>query len=355
MAWQGLIEEFRDYLPVTDSTPVVTLNEGNTPLIKVDNLAEYLGISASWYVKFEGVNPTGSFKDRGMCMAVTKAKEDGMNTIICASTGNTSASAAAYAAKAGMKCIVLIPKGKIAMGKLSQAMMHGAKVIQIDGNFDLALNIVRKIAETEPIALVNSVNPYRIDGQKTGAFEIVDQLGFAPDYHFMPVGNAGNITAYWKGYNEFLSLGKIDRLPKMMGFQAEGAAPIVRGHVVEEPETIATAIRIGNPASWKFAEAARDESGGTIGMISDDEISKYQQLLANKDGVFCEPACAVSIAGVVQMKDSVQFKETDTIVSIITGHGLKDPDHAISVSVQPELVDADYDSVLSCILSTVNE
>ena len=214
---------------------------------------------------------------------------------------------------------------------------------------------MRKIAETEPIALVNSVNPFRIDGQKTGAFEIVDQLGFAPDYHFMPVGNAGNITAYWKGYNEFLSLGKIDRLPKMMGFQAEGAAPIVRGHVVEEPETIATAIRIGNPASWKFAEAARDESGGTIGMISDDEISKYQQLLANKDGVFCEPACAVSIAGVVQMKDSVQFKETDTIVSIITGHGLKDPDHAISVSVQPELVDADYDSVLSCILSTVNE
>ena len=355
MAWKGLIEEYREYLPVTDKTPVVTLNEGNTPLIKIDNLAEHLGINASWYVKFEGVNPTGSFKDRGMCMAVTKAKEDGMTTVICASTGNTSASAAAYAAKAGMKCIVLIPKGKIAMGKLSQAMMHGAKVIQIDGNFDIALNIVRKIAETEPIALVNSVNPYRIDGQKTGAFEIVEQLGFAPDYHFMPVGNAGNITAYWKGYNEYLELGKTDRLPKMMGFQAEGAAPIVRGHVVENPETIATAIRIGNPASWKFAEAARDESGGAIGMVSDDDISMYQQLLANKDGVFCEPACAVSIAGVVQMKDTIEFKETDTIVSIITGHGLKDPDHAISVSVQPELVDADYNSVLSCILSTVNE
>ena len=355
MAWKGLIEEYREYLPVTDKTPVVTLNEGNTPLIKIDNLAEHLGINASWYVKFEGVNPTGSFKDRGMCMAVTKAKEDGMTTVICASTGNTSASAAAYAAKAGMKCIVLIPKGKIALGKLSQAMMHGAKVIQIDGNFDIALNIVRKIAETEPIALVNSVNPYRIDGQKTGAFEIVEQLGFAPDYHFMPVGNAGNITAYWKGYNEYLELGKTDRLPKMMGFQAEGAAPIVRGHVVENPETIATAIRIGNPASWKFAEAARDESGGAIGMVSDDDISMYQQLLANKDGVFCEPACAVSIAGVVQMKDTIEFKETDTIVSIITGHGLKDPDHAISVSVQPELVDADYNSVLSCILSTVNE
>ena len=355
MAWKGLIEEYREYLPVTDKTPVVTLNEGNTPLIKIDNLAKHLGINASWYVKFEGVNPTGSFKDRGMCMAVTKAKEDGMTTVICASTGNTSASAAAYAAKAGMKCIVLIPKGKIAMGKLSQAMMHGAKVIQIDGNFDIALNIVRKIAETEPIALVNSVNPYRIDGQKTGAFEIVEQLGVAPDYHFMPVGNAGNITAYWKGYNEYLELGKTDRLPKMMGFQAEGAAPIVRGHVVENPETIATAIRIGNPASWKFAEAARDESGGSIGMVSDDDISKYQQLLANKDGVFCEPACAVSIAGVVQMKGTIEFKETDTIVSIITGHGLKDPDHAISVSVQPELVDADYESVLSCILSTVNE
>ena len=355
MIWNGLIKGFKEYLPVTDETPIVSLNEGNTPLIKIDNLAEYLGINAEWYVKFEGANPTGSFKDRGMCMAVTKAKEAGMTTVICASTGNTSASAAAYAAKAGLKCIVLIPKGKIAMGKLSQAMMHGAKVIQIDGNFDVALNIVRKIAETEPIALVNSVNPYRIDGQKTGAFEIVEQLGSAPDYHFMPVGNAGNITAYWKGYNEYLKLGKINSLPKMMGFQAEGAAPIVRGHVVENPETIATAIRIGNPASWKFAEAARDESGGTIGMISDDEISKYQQLLANKDGVFCEPACAVSIAGVVQMSQQIQFKPTDKIVSVITGHGLKDPDQAIKVSVAPDLVDANYESVLSCIVSTVNE
>ena len=350
-----MIEEYKEYLPVTNETPIVSLNEGNTPLIRINNLEKFLGINAQWYVKFEGVNPTGSFKDRGMCMAVTKAKEQGMTSVICASTGNTSASAAAYAAKAGMKCVVLIPKGKIAMGKLSQAMMHGAKVIQIDGNFDLALNIVRKIAETEPIALVNSVNPFRIDGQKTGAFEIVEQLGSAPDYHFMPVGNAGNITAYWKGYNEFYKLGKIDSLPKMMGFQAEGSAPIVRGHVIENPETIATAIRIGNPASWKYAEAARDESDGTIGMVSDEDISKYQQLLANKDGVFCEPACAVSIAGVVQMSKIIEFKKTDKIVSIITGHGLKDPDQAIKVSVQPDIVDANYESVLSCILSAVNE
>jgi len=310
-----------------------------------------LGIDANWYVKFEGLNPTGSFKDRGMCMAVTKAKEAGMKTIICASTGNTSASAAAYAAKAKMDCIVLIPKGKIALGKLSQAMMHGARVIQIDGNFDVALNIVREIAEKEPIALVNSVNPNRIEGQKTGAFEIIEQLGDAPDYHFMPVGNAGNITAYWKGYNEYLDLGKSTKKPKMIGYQAEGAAPIVRGHVVENPETIATAIRIGNPASWKFAEAARDESGGHIGMVSDDTITKYQQLLAQKDGVFCEPACAVAIAGVVEMAKTHTFKKDETIVSIITGHGLKDPDQAIKVSVTPEVVDATYDAVSKSIFS----
>ena len=309
--WKGLVEEFKEYLPVDENTPIVSLNEGNTPLIPVQNLAEHLGIDANWYVKFEGLNPTGSFKDRGMCMAVTKAKEAGMKTIICASTGNTSASAAAYAAKAKMDCIVLIPKGKIALGKLSQAMMHGARVIQIDGNFDVALNIVREIAEKEPIALVNSVNPNRIEGQKTGAFEIIEQLGDAPDYHFMPVGNAGNITAYWKGYNEYLDLGKSTKKPKMIGYQAEGAAPIVRGHVVENPETIATAIRIGNPASWKFAEAARDESGGHIGMVSDDTITKYQQLLAQKDGVFCEPACAVAIAGVVEMAKTHTFKKDE--------------------------------------------
>ena len=262
MIWRGLIHKYKAHLPVNDATPIVSLCEGNTPLIPIDNCAKALGIKSKWYVKFEGVNPTGSFKDRGMCMAVTKAKEAGMSTVICASTGNTSASAAAYAAKANMKCIVLIPKGKIALGKLSQAMMHGARVIQIDGNFDKALTIVRDISKNLPIALVNSVNPYRIDGQKTAAFEIVDALDCAPTYHFMPVGNAGNITAYWKGYNEYKSLGKITALPKMMGFQAEGAAPIVRGHVVDHPETIATAIRIGNPASWASAEAARDESGG---------------------------------------------------------------------------------------------
>ena len=349
--WKGLVEEFKEHLPVNENTPIVSLNEGNTPLIPVQNLAEHLGIDANWYVKFEGLNPTGSFKDRGMCMAVTKAKEDGMNTIICASTGNTSASAAAYAAKAKMDCIVLIPKGKIALGKLSQAMMHGARVIQIDGNFDVALNIVREIAEKEPIALVNSVNPNRIEGQKTGAFEIVAQLGDAPDYHFMPVGNAGNITAYWKGYNEYFDLGKSTKKPKMIGYQAEGAAPIVRGHVVENPETIATAIRIGNPASWKYAEAARDESRGHIGMVSDDTITKYQQLLAQKDGVFCEPACAVAIAGVVEMAKTHTFKKDETLVSIITGHGLKDPDQAIKVSVTPEVVDATYDAVSKSIFS----
>ena len=301
MVWNGLINEYRDYLPVDDSTPVVSLNEGNTPLIPVENLAKYLGINARWYVKFEGLNPTGSFRIVACAWRLPSVKEAGMTTVICASTGNTSASAAAYAAKANMGCVVLIPKGKIALGKLSQAMMHGARVIQIDGNFDEALTIVREIAEKEPIALVNSVNPYRIEGQKTGAFEIVDQPGESPTHHFMPVGNAGNITAYWKGYKEYLDLGKASSLPKMVGFQVEGAAPIVRGHVADNPETIATAIRIGNPASWTFAEAARDESDGHIGMVSDDDITKYQQLLAQKDGVFCEPACAVSIAGVVEM------------------------------------------------------
>jgi threonine synthase len=352
MIWKGLIDAYKNYLPVSNNTPIVSLNEGNTPLIPINNLAKKYNINAKWYVKFEGLNPTGSFKDRGMCMAVTKAKEDGMTTVICASTGNTSASAAAYAAKANMKCVVLIPKGKIALGKLSQAMMHGAKVIQINGNFDHALTIVREIAEHHPIALVNSVNPYRIEGQKTGAFEIVDQLGHAPDYHFMPVGNAGNITAYWKGYNEYKSLGKITSLPKMCGFQAEGAAPIVRGHVIENPETIATAIRIGNPASWTTAVAARDESNGCIGMVSDDDISKYQQQLAQNDGVFCEPACAVAIAGVIQMAPIYSFKPSDTIVSIITGHGLKDPDQAIRVSDTPILVDADYNAVANAIFST---
>ena len=280
--YQGLINKYRQYLPVTDSTPVVTLNEGNTPLIKADNLAKKIGLDAEIYLKFEGCNPTGSFKDRGMTMAVTKAKESGSGAIICASTGNTSASAAAYGAKAGLKTFVLIPDGYIALGKLSQAMMYGAEIIAIQGNFDRALEVVREIAEKYPITLVNSVNPYRIEGQKTGAFEICEALGQAPDYHFIPVGNAGNITAYWKGYKEFYDLGKIPAKPKMMGFEAEGAAAIVKGERIMNPETLATAIRIGNPASWKKAEAARDESNGMINFVTDDEIVKaYKDLREN--------------------------------------------------------------------------
>ena len=279
--YKGLIEKYRAYLPVSDTTKVITLCEGDTPLIKADNLAQKIGLDINLYLKYEGLNPTGSFKDRGMTMAVTKAVEDGSNAIICASTGNTSASAAAYAAKAKMKCHVLIPDGHIAMGKLSQAMMYGANIVAISGNFDEALNAVREISSNYPITLVNSVNPYRIEGQKTGAFEIVDSLNDAPDYHFIPVGNAGNITAYWKGYKEYFENKKCSKLPKMMGFQAEGAAPIVRGHKIDNPETIATAIRIGNPASWKKAEAARDESNGIIDMVTDEEILSAYKLMAS--------------------------------------------------------------------------
>lgn len=327
MYYQGLINKYREFLPVTDSTPVVTLNEGNTPLIKADNLAKKIGINAEIYLKFEGCNPTGSFKDRGMTMAVTKAKEAGSGAIICASTGNTSASAAAYGAKAGLKTYVLIPDGYIALGKLSQAMMYGAEIIAIQGNFDKALEMVREISEKYPITLVNSVNPYRIEGQKTGAFEICEALGKAPDYHFIPVGNAGNITAYWKGYTEWHKLGKIQTLPKMMGFEAEGAAAIVKGERILNPETLATAIRIGNPASWKFAEAARDESNGMINSVTDDEIVAAYKLIASTEGVLAEPASAASVAGLIKVKD--QIKDGSKIVCILTGNGLKDPDNAI--------------------------
>ena len=306
MYYQGLINRYREFLPVDDSTPVVTLNEGNTPLIKADN---------------------GSFKDRGMTMAVTKAKESGSGAIICASTGNTSASAAAYGAKAGLKTYVLIPDGYIALGKLSQAMMYGADIIAIQGNFDKALEMVREISDKYPITLVNSVNPYRIEGQKTGAFEICEALGQAPDYHFIPVGNAGNITAYWKGYKEWHKLGKIKELPKMMGFEAEGAAAIVKGERIMNPETVATAIRIGNPASWKFAEAARDESNGMINYVTDEEILKAYKLIASCEGVLAEPASAASVAGLIKVKDTV--KSGSKIVCILTGNGLKDPDNAI--------------------------
>lgn len=330
MYYQGLINKYREFLPVTESTPVVTLNEGNTPLIKAENLAKKIGIDAEIYLKFEGCNPTGSFKDRGMTMAVTKAKESGSGAIICASTGNTSASAAAYGAKAGLKTYVLIPDGYIALGKLSQAMMYGAEIIAIQGNFDRALEVVREISEKYPITLVNSVNPYRIEGQKTGAFEICEALGQAPDYHFIPVGNAGNITAYWKGYKEWHELGKIPALPKMMGFEAEGAAAIVKGERIMNPETIATAIRIGNPASWKFAEAARDESNGMINFVTDEEIVKAYKLIASCEGVLAEPASAASVAGLIKFKD--QVKEGSKIVCILTGNGLKDPDNAIKYS-----------------------
>lgn len=327
MYYQGLINRYREFLPVDDSTPVVTLNEGNTPLIKADNLAKKIGVDAEIYLKFEGCNPTGSFKDRGMTMAVTKAKESGSGAIICASTGNTSASAAAYGAKAGLKTYVLIPDGYIALGKLSQAMMYGADIIAIKGNFDKALEMVREISNKYPITLVNSVNPYRIEGQKTGAFEICEALGQAPDYHFIPVGNAGNITAYWKGYKEWHKLGKIKELPKMMGFEAEGAAAIVKGERIMNPETVATAIRIGNPASWKFAEAARDESNGMINYVTDEEILKAYKLIASCEGVLAEPASAASVAGLIKVKDTV--KSGSKIVCILTGNGLKDPDNAI--------------------------
>ena len=332
MYYQGLINKYKKYLPVTESTPIVTLNEGNTPLIKADNLAKRIGLECNLYLKFEGCNPTGSFKDRGMTMAVTKAKEDGSNAIICASTGNTSASAAAYGAKAGLKTYVLIPDGYIALGKLSQAMMYGAEIIAIQGNFDQALECVRAISETHPITLVNSLNPYRIEGQKTGAFEVCDALGKAPDYHFIPVGNAGNITAYWKGYKEYKEAGIVNNLPLMMGYEAEGSAAIVRGERILKPETLATAIRIGNPASWKQAEAARDESGGKIGCVSDEKIVEAYKLLASCEGVLCEPASAASVAGLIQAHTEGLVKAGSDIVCVLTGNGLKDPDNAIKYS-----------------------
>ncbi|UCD70658.1 MAG: threonine synthase [Syntrophobacterales bacterium] len=344
--WRGVIRKYWDFLPVGDKRWIVSLNEGWTPLIRVKRLREVLPRDIDVYLKFEGLNPTGSFKDRGMTVAVSKALEEGSRAVICASTGNTSASAAAYAARAGMKAYVIIPEGKIAMGKLSQAMVHGAKVIQIQGNFDQALSIVREITEDYPTTLVNSLNPYRIEGQKTAAFEVCDQLGQAPTHHFLPVGNAGNITAYWRGYREYRDRGKIGSLPKMMGFQAEGAAPIVRGQIVTKPETIATAIRIGNPASWEQAERARDESGGVIDMVSDEEILKAYSYLARFEGVFGEPASAASVAGLLKMTERGVVKAGNLVVCTITGHGLKDPDSAIGISSKPVSVPARLDAVL---------
>lgn len=335
MAWPGVIKHYQRFLSLKKEEHIVTLLEGNTPLIEAARLRNYINPGIRLFLKNEGLNPTSSFKDRGMTMAVSKAREAGSGAVICASTGNTSASAAAYAARAGMKAFVLIPEGKIALGKLSQAMMHGSKVIQIKGNFDEALHLVKEISDSYPITLVNSLNPYRIEGQMTAAFEVCDHLGYCPTYHSLPVGNAGNITAYWKGYKEYKKNGIIDRLPRMIGFQAEGAAPIVRGHIIERPETIATAIRIGNPASWKKAEEARDESGGLIDMVSDQEILSAYKLIAEMEGIFCEPASAASIAGVIKKNNEGMFREGDTIVCTLTGHGLKDPESAIKVSEQP--------------------
>lgn len=353
--WTGLIHHYRSFLPVTDATPVVSLCEGNTPLIPLTNYVATHRLPIEWYVKFEGLNPTGSFKDRGMTMAITKAKEDGARVVMCASTGNTSASAAAYAAKAQMGCVVLIPDGKIALGKLSQAMMHGAQVVQIEGNFDEALQLVRDITHSYPITLVNSVNPYRIEGQKTGAFEVVDALGDAPHYHTIPVGNAGNITAYWKGYTEYWGHQRMTRLPKMLGFQASGAAPLVHGHPIEHPETIATAIRIGNPASWSGAMAAVSESNGLVAAVTDEEMTQAQIELARYDGVFVEPASAASVAGVLQFHRTHGFEPGSVVVSVVTGHGLKDPNRAIEISPSPVKVGKTQSAILSVIEPLINQ
>ncbi|MGE5279378.1 MAG: threonine synthase [Deltaproteobacteria bacterium] len=350
MAYQGLIDRYRRFLPVRDTTPVVSLNEGATPLIFSSVLSAAAGCRV--FLKFEGANPTGSFKDRGMTMAITRAKEEGARVVMCASTGNTSASAAAYAARAGMKCVVLIPDGNIALGKLAQALIHGAQVLAIKGNFDEALTLVREITDRYPVTLVNSLNPYRIEGQKTGAFEICDDLGDAPEFHAIPVGNAGNITAYWKGYREYRQAGKARRLPKMLGFQAAGAAPIVKGRAVAHPKTIATAIKIGNPASWKKAEEARDASGGRIDAVTDAEILSAYKLLAAREGVFVEPASAACVAGVLKLARAGYFKQAAArrpkprIVCILTGHGLKDPDRAIACVAKPKVLPAKLKTIL---------
>ena len=334
--WRGVIEEYRDRLPVSAKTPVVTLHEGGTPLIYACYLSELLDNEV--WLKYEGINPTGSFKDRGMTMAISKAAEDGAKAVICASTGNTSASAAAYATKAGMISAVLIPAGKIATGKLAQAVIHGAEILQVAGNFDDCLTLARELSENYPVALVNSVNPYRIEGQKTAAFEVIDMLGFAPDIHALPVGNAGNITAYWKGYNEYRKDGISNSLPQMYGFQAAGAAPLVKGKPVLKPETIATAIRIGNPASWDQAIEARDKSGGVIDSVTDKEILAAYAIVAGKEGVFVEPSSAAGIAGLIKYKKAGKLPKGKKIVITVTGHGLKDISWALEKFAKPKIV-----------------
>jgi len=347
MGYQGLIKKYKKYLPVTEKTPDITLLEGDTPLIKSTNLSKELGLDL--YFKYDGLNPTGSFKDRGMVMAVAKAVEEGSKAIICASTGNTSASAAAFAARYNLDCYVLIPDGNIAMGKLAQALMYGAKVISIEGNFDDALNIVRDIAKTEPITLVNSVNPYRLQGQKTAAFEVCDELGKAPDYLAIPVGNAGNISAYWMGFNEYKNDGKINSLPTLLGFQAEGAAPIVKNEVVKDPQTIATAIKIGNPASWDKAVNALKESNGQINAISDEKILEAYKMLASSEGIFAEPASCITLAGVLNLKEKGVFKGGETVVCVLTGNGLKDPTTSLSQIPTPQKIKATKENVMKLI------
>ena len=339
--WRGLIEEYRDRLPVSASTPVVTLREGGTPLVYACVLSEMTGCQV--WLKYDGANPTGSFKDRGMTMAISKAAESGARAVICASTGNTSASAAAYAVKAGMVCAVLVPEGKIAMGKLAQAVVHGAKLLQVQGNFDDCLTLARALADNYPVSLVNSVNPDRIEGQKTASFEVIDLLGDAPDIHCLPVGNAGNITAYWKGYRECREAGLAATLPRMWGFQAAGAAPLVLGARVTAPETIATAIRIGNPASWDLAIAARDDSGGLIDSVTDEQILAAYHLLAEKEGLFCEPSSAASVAGLLQAKERGALDPGQTIVCTLTGNGLKDPHWALEGAPDPIVVPINAD------------
>jgi threonine synthase len=345
--WPGLIEHYRRFLPVTDKTPVVTLNEGNTPLIESPALADRVGRNIKVYLKYEGLNPTGSFKDRGMTVAMSKALGEGVRAVICASTGNTSASAAAYAGRAGLQAYVLIPKGAVALGKLSQSLMHGARVVEVIGNFDICLKVVRDVAERNPlrIRLVNSVNPDRIAGQKTAAFEVCDQLGDAPTHHFLPVGNAGNITAYWAGYREYKAVGLSERLPRMMGYQAAESAPIVVGHPIDDPHTVATAIKIGNPASWKSATAARDESGGIIDIVTDSEILAAYRLIA-AHGIFAEPASAASVAGLLKFSASGGLKPGSIAVCTLTGHGLKDPDTAMKNLSNTIVVEPDITKIL---------
>ena len=375
--YTGLIENYRDRLPVSDDTRIISLGEGNTPLIKLNNIPDLLDKKVDLYVKYEGLNPTGSFKDRGMTMAVTKAVEDGAKAIICASTGNTSASAAAYAARAGITAFVLIPDGKIAQGKLAQAMMEGAVVLQVKGNFDDGMRLVKEVAEEAPVTIVNSINPYRLQGQKTAAFEIVEELGRAPDFHCLPVGNAGNITAHWIGYSEYAcekgaqataacahcngvcpyATGSIVATrPKMVGYQASGSAPFMRGEMVDNPETVATAIRIGHPQSWDYAWKVQEESGGWFDECSDEEILAAQKLLAEKEGIFCEPASATSVAGAMRDINSGKIPENSCVVCTLTGHGLKDPDTAIKQSTAPVIaVDAKLDQVKSAILENMTD